>query len=132
MSRLKPRPTKIIYEIARWLLKSLVRALLRARQNGHLVGDGEAVAFECDYFPRMIREHAQALETEVDQDLRADAAFMLQQALPCDVLVELPARVIQNMRERAGSGSSGFNSEAAPCVVQINKHSEIFRRDGFE
>ncbi len=86
-------------------------ALFRAEKNRHLVSDREAIAFECDYFSWVIGEHAQTLEPEVDQDLCADAAFMLQLALSRDVLIELAARVIQNMRERAGSARSGFNPE---------------------
>src|ERR1700693_1760457 len=126
--RFCPRSRKVTGQ----MLERLVGALFPAEKNRHLVGDGEAIAFECDYLSRMVGEHAQALEAEVDQDLGADSAFMLQQALPREVLVELSPRLIQNMRERAGRGCSGFNSEAASGVVQVNEHSAIFRGDGFE
>jgi YD repeat-containing protein len=49
--------------------------------DGHLIGDGEAVAFERDQFARMIGEHAQLGQAEIDQNLRADAAFVLQLTL---------------------------------------------------
>ena len=41
------------------LLKRLVRAFfLRRGSEGDLFGDGEAVAFEGDDLPRVIREHS--------------------------------------------------------------------------
>ena len=82
-------------------------ASFRASKHRHLVCDGKAITFECDYFPGMIGEHAQSLQAEVDQDLCANATFMLQQTLPRKVLIDLAARVIQNMRQHAGRGSSG-------------------------
>jgi hypothetical protein len=44
----------------------------------------------------MICEHADAFETEINQDLRSDAAFMLNQALAGEVAVKLAARMVQN------------------------------------
>src|SRR6266705_1789434 len=69
-----------------------------SRRDGQwlLIGDGQPVGFERHHLARMIGEHAQALEPEVNQNLRADAAFMLQQALPRGILIELPASVIQH------------------------------------
>ena len=98
------------------------------RSGQDLVGDGQAVAFERDDFARMVGEHAQILQSEIDQDLRADAAFVLQQALPRDVLIELAARVVQDARQRARSGRGGVDAEAAARVVQVDKHAAIFAR----
>ena len=66
-------------------------ASFRASKYRHLVCDGKAITFECDYFPGMIGEHAQSLQAEVDQDLCANATFMLQQTLPRKVLIDLVA-----------------------------------------
>ena len=49
--------------------------------EGDLVGDADAVAFEGDDFFGVVGEDANVLETEVDEDLRADAAFVLDHAL---------------------------------------------------
>ena len=113
-------------------LERLVGALLRPDGDRDLVGDRQAIAFEGDDLARVIGEHAQRLQAEVNQDLRANAAFVLQQALPCRIPVELAPRVIHNMRQRAGSGRGGIDPEAASRVVQIDEHSAIFGDDGFE
>ena len=42
-----------------------------------LIGNGQAIGFERHHLARMIGEHAQALKPEVNQNLRAYAAFML-------------------------------------------------------
>ena len=107
-------------------LERLVGALLRPDGDRHLVGDRQAIAFEGNDLARVIGEHAQAPQAEVDQDLCADATFVLQQALPGGVPVELAARVIQNVRQRAGSGRGGIDPEAASRVMQIYEHSAIF------
>ncbi len=75
-ARLKAGATWIKSESFRGL-KSLVGTLLRADEDRHLVGDREAVAFEGDDLARVIGEHAQVLQAEVDQYLRANAAFVL-------------------------------------------------------
>ena len=95
-------------------------------------GDCQAIAFERHHFSRVIGEHAQALEAKIDQDLRADAAFVLYQPLPRDVLVELAARVIQNMRQHVRRGRGGVNPEAPPPVVEIDEHAAILGHDGLE
>ena len=104
----------------------------RCGSERDLVGDGQAVAFERDDFSRVIGEHAQVLEAEIDQDLRADAAFVLQEALPRDIHVELAARVIQDARQRARSGRGGVDAEASAGVVQVDEHAAILPDDGFE
>ena len=59
-------------------LQLLVGHLRRRDRDGLLVRNRKPVSFKADYFPRMISEHPQAGQAQVDQDLCADAAFMLQ------------------------------------------------------
>ena len=72
------------------------------------------------------------LESQIDQNLRADAAFVLQHPLARDVLIELAARVIQNARQRARRGRRRVDSKSSSGVVQIDKHAAILGGDGFE
>ena len=109
-----------------------MRAFPGLGQNGDLVGDRQAIAFERDNFTRVIGEHAQVFKPKIDKYLCADAAFVLQQALPRDVLVELAARVIQDVWKRTGSRRCGIDSETASCVVQIDKHSVILGNNGLQ
>jgi len=53
--------------------------VLDAERN--LVGDADAVAFEGDNFFRVIGENTNIFQAEVDQDLCADTAFVLDEAL---------------------------------------------------
>jgi hypothetical protein len=39
----------------------------------------------------MVGKHADILQAEVDKDLRADAAFVLDHALPRRLAIQLPA-----------------------------------------
>ena len=96
-----------------------------------LIRDGDAVAFEGDYFFRVVGEDANVLEAEVDQDLRADAAFVLHHALASRFAVELATLMKMNLRERARL-LGGIDGEAASCVVEIEKDATIFFGNGFE
>ena len=49
--------------------------------QGHLVGDLQSVAFEGDHLAWVIGQNAQRGEAEVGQNLRADAALVLQKTL---------------------------------------------------
>src|SRR5437762_14384470 len=89
-----------------------VRRLRLVDAEGDLVGDADAVAFEGDDFFRVIGEDANVLEAEVDQDLRADATFVLHHALAGRFAIELAALVEMNLGERAGL-FGGFNTETA-------------------
>src|SRR6266567_8009810 len=83
-------------------LQNLVRrAGRRFDAEGDLVSDADAVTFEGHDFFRVIGEDANVFEAEVDQDLRADAAFVLDQALARGFAVELAALVKMNLRKRA-------------------------------
>ena len=97
----------------------------------HLVGDADAVAFQGDDFFRVIGEDANVLEAEVDQDLRADAAFVLDHALPRRFAVELAALVKMNLRECAGL-FGGFDAEAAARVMEVEKDAATFLGDAFQ
>ena len=81
--------------------------------KGDLVGDADAVTFEGDDFFRVIGEDANVLEAEVDQDLRADAAFVLDHALARRLAVELAALVEMNLGERARF-FGGFDAKPRP------------------
>src|ERR1700675_4177715 len=97
--------------------------------EGNLVGDADAVAFEGDDFFRVIGEDANVLEAEVDQDLRADAAFVLDHALARRFAIKLAAFVKMNLRERAGL-FGGFDAEAASRVMKVQKYAAFFFGDG--
>ena len=101
--------------------------LLYAQRD--LVGDGDTVAFQGDNFFGVIGQHTYIFEAQVNQDLRADTAFMLHKALARGRAVELAARVNMNLRKRAGF-ARGFDAEAPPGVVQIEKNAAIFFGDG--
>jgi hypothetical protein len=97
-----------------------------------LFGDRQAVAFERYHFFRMVGEDAQGLQSEINQNLRADTAFVLQEALAGDIHVELFARVVLDPRKRARGGQRGVDAESSPSVVQVNEHPAILTDDGFE
>src|SRR6185437_6237658 len=97
----------------------------------NLVGDFEAVAFERDHAARMVGEHADALQSQINQNLRADPAFALHEALPAEILFAALARVIQDARKR-GAFLRRFDLESAAGVVQIDEHAAILRGDSRE
>jgi hypothetical protein len=99
--------------------------------QGDLVGDADAVAFERDDFFRVIGEDANVLEAEVDEDLRADATFVLDHALTSGFAIKLSALVKMNLRERAWL-FRGFNGEAASRVMEVQEYAAIFFGDGFQ
>src|SRR5438445_6464886 len=77
----------------------------------------------------MIGEDANVLEAEVDQDLRADAAFVLDHALARRFAIELTTFVKMNLREHAGF-LGRIDTETAAGVVQIEKDAAVFLGDG--
>ncbi len=99
--------------------------------QGNLVGDADAVAFEGDDFFRMIGEDADVLEAEIDQDLRADAALVLNQALAGRLAIQLSALVEMDLRKRAGF-FRGIDGESAPGVVKIEENAAVFLGDSGE
>jgi len=94
----------------------------------YLVGDADAVTFQGDNFFWVIGEDTNVFEPEIDQDLRADAAFVLNHALARGLAVELAARVEMNLGQGAGSVAH-FDAKSAAGVMEIKKNAAIFLCD---
>jgi len=99
--------------------------------QGHLVGDADTVAFEGDNFLRVIGDDANVFETEVDENLRADPAFVLHHALARDLAVQLPALVKMNLRQHSRCFRI-VDGKAAAGVVEIEEDTAIFSSDQFQ
>ena len=98
-----------------------------------LLGDFETIAFEGDDLARMVGEDANAAQAEVDEDLRADAALALHEALAAKVLVDFRARVELDARERVVCFFDGrVDAKAAAAMVQVDEDATIFGGDGFQ
>ena len=95
----------------------------------YLVSDANAVAFEGDHLFGVIGQDADVFQAEVDQDLGADAAFVLDHALAGGLAVELASFVKMDLRESAGF-LGGFDAEAAASVVEIKENAAVFLGDG--
>ena len=79
----------------------------------------------------MVGEDADVAKAEVDEDLGADAGFMLDHALAGGFAIELAARVNVNLGKL--SGFVGLvDAEAAAGVMEIEKRAAIFFGDSFE
>src|SRR5258708_30815821 len=102
----------------------MTRFLSRKVQRD-LVGYAYAVAFEGYNFFRMVCYDADVLQAQIDQDLGADAAFVLHHALAGRLAIELAARMEMNLGQLAGR-FRGVNRESAPRVVQRQKHPAAF------
>src|ERR1700747_3272614 len=94
---LKPKGPS--YIIVGMTLQPLMRGLLRREVQRHLVGDADAVAFEGYDLLRVIRHHANVFQSQIDQNLRPDATFMLHHALPRRLAIQLTPRVKMSVRE---------------------------------
>jgi hypothetical protein len=94
----------------------------------HLVGDANAVAFERDDFFWMIGQNSDVGQSEIDEDLRADAAFVLDHALTRGFAVELAAPVKMNLRQPTRRIAS-FDAKAAPGVMEVEKNTAAFLGD---
>ena len=94
----------------------------------NLVGDTDAVAFKGDDFFRVIGKNTNIFQAEVDQDLCADTAFVLYEALARWRAIKLAARVNVNLRENARL-SGGFDAETASGMVQVEKDAAVFFGD---
>src|SRR5262249_44467124 len=66
-----------------------------------------------------------------DQDLRADAAFVLDHALAGRFAIELAAPVKMNLRQRAGL-LGRVDGETAAGVMEVQKDAAIFSSYGFQ
>jgi len=80
-------------------LEVLVRRRGTAQGERDLLGDLEAVAFERGEFARMIGEHANPAQSQINQNLRTDAAFTPHLTLPIQILFNLTARMEKNARQ---------------------------------
>src|ERR1700746_187311 len=89
----------------------------------HLVRNLEPVSFERHHFAWMVREHANPAQPKIDQNLRADSAFVLYEPLTPGILFTALAPVIANLRQRRIFRRTRINSKSAPGVMQVNKHS---------
>src|SRR6202171_4830231 len=97
----------------------------------NLIGDGDAVSLQGDDFFGMVGEDSYVLESEVNQNLRADAAFVLHHALAGRLAVELAPRMQMNLRQCPWLRRL-INAESATRVMQINKDAAIFLGDSCE
>src|SRR5258707_10822341 len=109
-------------------LKRLVRRFGLVDAQRDLVGDADAVAFEGHYFFGVIGEDADVLEAEVNQDLRADAAFVLDHALAGGVPIQLAALVEMNLGKSARF-PGGLDAETTAGVVEIKENTTVFLGD---
>ena len=97
----------------------------------HLIGDRDAVSFESDNFFGMVREHANIFQSEINEDLRADAAFVLHHALTRRFAIKLATRMNVNLGKLARFLWL-FNAETAACMMQIEENASLFFGNGFE
>src|SRR5208282_1449100 len=95
----------------------------------NLVGYGDAVTFESDHLFWVIGEDADVFQAEVNQDLRADAALVLDHSLSRGFAVELAAFMKMDLRQRAGFVCR-FDAETAAGVMEIEKNAAVFFGDG--
>ena len=97
----------------------------------NLVGDLQAVAFERHNFSRVVGQNANLAQAQVDQNLRADSAFALHQALAVQVLIDLSAIVETNARQGSPlrRRRCGIELESLARVVKIDKYTAIFARN---
>jgi hypothetical protein len=93
----------------------------------------EAVAIAGYYFARVIGQDADAAEAEVYQDLGADTAFALDQALAAQVVLHFVTGMEADPREFGGVClARRVNLKAAAGVMKVDEHATIFGGDGFE
>src|SRR5438105_685508 len=97
----------------------------------NLIRDGNSIAFEGHDFFRVISEDANVFEAQVDQNLRADAAFVLDHTLARGLAIELAALMKMNFRQRAGLLGT-IDRKTASRVMEIEKNAAVFFGDSFE
>ena len=110
-------------------LQHLVCRFLRGEGKGNLVGDFEPVALKRHDFARMVREDADRAQSQVAQNLRADAALTLYEPLAAQVLIELAPRVEPDPRELACGVSGQVDLKTSSRVVEIDEDAAFFARD---
>ena len=105
-----------------------MRLAARFHTQRHLIGNRYAVAFQRDNFLRMIRQHANILQPQINQNLCANPAFVLHHALPRGFAIKLPARVHMNLRQYPRLGRL-LNAKPATRVMQVQKYATILFRN---
>src|SRR5271154_3535523 len=111
-----------------WWLQALVRRLGLVDTQWYLVRDANAVAFKGDDLFRMIGQNPNILQAQVDEDLRADAAFVLHHAQAGGFAVQLAALVKMNLRQHARL-LGGVDTEATAGVMEIEENAAVFLGD---
>jgi hypothetical protein len=101
-------------------------------RQGHLVGYFEAVAFEGYHFTRMVGQYADTAQSEIDQDLRSDAAFALHQTLAAQVMVEFFALVKADARKFGAVLLARIDLKSPAGVMQVNEDAAVGFSDGCE
>src|SRR5271168_4820035 len=71
----------------------------------------------------MIRQHANPAQSQIDQNLRADAAFALHQALTSQILIELAALVKADLRQPLAFVHARIDLKSAAGVMQVDEHA---------
>lgn len=108
--------------------------------QGNLIGNTDSVAFERNNFLGVVGEDANVAEAEVNQDLGADAAFVLHHALASGFAIELTTLVQMNLRKSTGggvrrgsaAGGARFDAKAAAGVMKIEQDAAILLGNGFK
>src|SRR5580700_4253193 len=81
----------------------------------------------------MVGQDANSPQAQVNQNLRAYAAFALHQSLASKVVLHFLARMETNARQFGGIRlARRINLESAPGVMQIDEHAAVFSGDRFE
>jgi hypothetical protein len=113
-------------------LQNLMAFFRFAGGERYLVGDLQAVSIERHNFFRMVRENANSPQAKIDQNLRADSAFPLEQALTIEVAVNFAAIVDQNSRQGAVPRRRRVNLESTARVVKVDKYATFSPGDCVE
>jgi len=82
-------------------------------------------AFERNDLARVIGEYANALEAEIDKDLRANSALALNEPLTVEVAIDLLAIVKMDARQLARFGIARVDLKATSGMVQVNENAAI-------
>ena len=108
-------------------LKNLMPVLGRLDRKRHLIRNLQPVAFQRHHFARMICKHTNPPQSQIDQNLRADAALVLHESLPPRILFAALAAVVTNLRQRRFFGRTRINSKPAAGMMQVDEDAAIGR-----
>ncbi len=102
---------------------------LSANRERNLLDDFEPISFKGHDAARMVRQHTDAAQTEIDQNLSADSALALDDSLRAWILLAGFARVETNRRKSRAFGGLRIDFEAAAALMQIDKNAAILFGD---